>query len=164
MTELVSQAISFLNAHRESLLTLLRENQQVISLEGVEEFRLIISILAMILHKIPSDDLVSAGSSLSTVLIPNQRSPSSFGAFHLAVLSVAARFFDHDAWTDRVSSQEEAVKCGCLFGCYMQSLKRISGVAGHFVESSDSWVPLHDYSRPQSRVGISGIRRRFAAE
>lgn len=41
----------------------------------------------------------------------SQRSPSGFGAFHLAVLSVAARFFDREAWTDNLLNQEEAVVC-----------------------------------------------------
>jgi len=52
------QAISFLNAHRESILILLRENQQIVTITGIEECRLIISILAMVIHKVPSDDLV----------------------------------------------------------------------------------------------------------
>jgi len=53
------QAISFLNAHRETLLLLLREHQQIVTAAGIEEFRLIVSILAMVVHKIPSEDLVS---------------------------------------------------------------------------------------------------------
>jgi len=53
-----TQAISFLNAHRESLLVILRENQQYLTLKGVEECKLIISMLAMVVHKVPSEDLV----------------------------------------------------------------------------------------------------------
>lgn len=56
------QAISFMNAHKEAILVLLRENQQFLSMTGVDECRLIISILAMTAHKVPSDDLVSGMS------------------------------------------------------------------------------------------------------
>jgi nuclear pore complex protein Nup205 len=52
------QAISFLNAHRESLLVILRENQAYLTLKGVEECKLIISMLAMVVHKVPAEDLV----------------------------------------------------------------------------------------------------------
>jgi nuclear pore complex protein Nup205 len=54
----MSQAISFLNAHRESLLVTLRENQAYLTLKGVEECKLIISMLAMVVHKVPAEDLV----------------------------------------------------------------------------------------------------------
>jgi nuclear pore complex protein Nup205 len=54
----MSQAISFLNAHRESLLVILRENQAYLTLKGVEECKLIISMLAMVVHKVPAEDLV----------------------------------------------------------------------------------------------------------
>jgi len=40
----------------------------------------------------------------------SQRSPSAFGAFHLSVLSIAARFLDHDAWTENAITPEEAVQ------------------------------------------------------
>ncbi|KAI9632114.1 nucleoporin Nup186/Nup192/Nup205 [Dioszegia hungarica] len=84
--------ISLLNAHRDSLLVLLRENQMAVTLTGIEETRLIVSILAMVVHKVPVEDL---------------RSPTGFGAFHLGVLSIAARFFDHDAWTGALINPNE---------------------------------------------------------
>ena len=52
------QGISFLNAHREAILLLLRESQQYISLIGMEELRLLVSILGMVVHKVPEEDLV----------------------------------------------------------------------------------------------------------
>lgn len=55
-----AQAIGFLNAHREALLLLLRENQQYHTMTGVEETRLVIAILAMVVHKVPTEDLVSS--------------------------------------------------------------------------------------------------------
>ena len=67
-------AMSFLDAHRDSILLLMREAET-----PTEECRLIISILTMVIHKVPEENL---------------RSSTGFGAFHLSVLSVAARFFD----------------------------------------------------------------------
>lgn len=58
--ELTCQALSFLNAHRESLLLILRENQQYLTLQGIEECKLVISVLAMVVHKVPAEDLVSS--------------------------------------------------------------------------------------------------------
>ncbi|WVQ79550.1 hypothetical protein IAT38_001649 [Cryptococcus sp. DSM 104549] len=80
-------AISFLNAHRESVLGLLRESQQLPTEHGLEECRLVVSILAMVVHKVPATDL---------------HSPSSFGAFHMAVLSAAAQSFDKNTWVEIV--------------------------------------------------------------
>ncbi|WVQ93947.1 hypothetical protein IAU59_001025 [Kwoniella sp. CBS 9459] len=86
-------ALSFLNAHRETVLGLLRETQQFVSPTGIEETRLVVSILAMVVHKVPSDDL---------------HSPTGFGAFHLATLATAARFFDRDSWVDDASAAVES--------------------------------------------------------
>ena len=52
------QALSFLSAHRESLLLLLRENKNAITIVGVEETRLIVAILGMVVQNIPSDEMV----------------------------------------------------------------------------------------------------------
>jgi nuclear pore complex protein Nup205 len=78
---------------------LLRENQQYITPTGIEECRLIISIIALVVHKVPVED---------------QKSSSGFGAFHLAILSVAARFFDAEAWTEYVSEEDLRIgEVGC---------------------------------------------------
>ena len=37
---------------------ILRENQAYLTLKGVEECKLIISMLAMVVHKVPAEDLV----------------------------------------------------------------------------------------------------------
>lgn len=81
-----SHAISFLNAHRDSLLILLREDQAYVTGTGIDECRLIIALLTMVVPKVAADEL---------------RSASSFGAFHLAVLSLAAKFFE-PTWQDAV--------------------------------------------------------------
>ena len=72
---------------------------------------MIVSILAMVIHKVPSDDLVSQAGIISLTMADlSQRSPSGFGAFHLAVLSIAARFFDRDAWPENLLAAEDATK------------------------------------------------------
>ncbi|KAK4687817.1 hypothetical protein P7C73_g2307, partial [Tremellales sp. Uapishka_1] len=85
-------AISFLNAHRESILMLLRENQQNITLTGIEECRLILSMFCLVVHKVPAEDM---------------RSPSGFGAYHLGVLALSAKFFDRDTWIDNVLLEDD---------------------------------------------------------
>ncbi|ORY22986.1 nucleoporin Nup186/Nup192/Nup205 [Naematelia encephala] len=87
-------ALSFLNAHRESILLLLRENLQIVTSTSIEECRLIISMLAMVSHKVPSDDF---------------RSSNGFGAFHLSVLAAAAGFFERAAWTENVLEESEII-------------------------------------------------------
>lgn len=81
-----TQALSFLNAHRDSLLILLRENQSYTTATGIDESRLIVALLTLVVPKVPADEL---------------RSASSFGAFHLAILSLAAKFFE-PTWQDNV--------------------------------------------------------------
>lgn len=39
---------------------LLRESQMAVTITGIEGLRLIVSIMGMVAHKVPSDDLVSA--------------------------------------------------------------------------------------------------------
>ncbi|WVR03296.1 hypothetical protein IAU60_000287 [Kwoniella sp. DSM 27419] len=86
-------ALSFLNAHRGAILDLLRETQQDLSLTTLEECRLVVAVLALVVHKVPSDDL---------------HSPTGFGAFHLAAMATAARFFDRDSWIEDVDSEAGA--------------------------------------------------------
>lgn len=62
-----TQGISFLNAHREAILSLLRQNQQFVSLMGIEELKLLVSIIGMVVHKVPADDLVSIRPNRSSI-------------------------------------------------------------------------------------------------
>lgn len=54
-------AISFLNAHRDSILLFLREVQQTqtVTTWAVEEIKLLIGILALVVHKVPEEDQVT---------------------------------------------------------------------------------------------------------
>ncbi|KAK6905036.1 hypothetical protein I203_105855 [Kwoniella mangroviensis CBS 8507] len=88
-------ALSFLNAHRESILGLLRETHQNMTSTSIEECRLIVSILCMVVHKVPSEDILSS---------------TGFGAFHLATLATAARFFDRDSWIDELDDDNSQLE------------------------------------------------------
>ncbi|KAL1406935.1 hypothetical protein Q8F55_006347 [Vanrija albida] len=90
----VVHGISFLNAHKESLLVLLRENQAFITVPGIDETRLIIALLTLVVGQVNPEDL---------------RSASGFGAFHLAVLSLAAKFFDKQ-WADATRVDAESAR------------------------------------------------------
>ena len=79
---------------------ILRENQQYLTLKGIEECRLIISMLAMVVHKVPSEDLVRSPIGMGPLADTSQRSSGGFGGYHLAVLAIAARFFDSQTWAD----------------------------------------------------------------
>jgi nuclear pore complex protein Nup205 len=79
---------------------ILRENQAYLTLKGVEECRLIISMLAMVVHKVPAEDLVCPSDHLHGVVADWKRSSGGFGGYHLAVLAIAARFFDSQTWAD----------------------------------------------------------------
>jgi nuclear pore complex protein Nup205 len=87
----VAHASSFLNAHRESLLVLLRENVAYVTPTGIDESRLIIALLCMIVPKAMDDE---------------KTRKSSFNAFYHAVLALAAKFFD-PSWSDSIHDADE---------------------------------------------------------
>ncbi|KAK8844631.1 hypothetical protein IAR55_006478 [Kwoniella newhampshirensis] len=89
---LTMQALSFLNAHRDAIMGVLGDSG--VTNIGVEECRLVVSILCMVVHKVPASDL---------------HSPSGFGAFHSAILSLAARFFDRDSWIEGVEDVSKVI-------------------------------------------------------
>jgi hypothetical protein len=60
------------------MLFLIRENSQNINGAGVEESRLIVSILAMIVHKVPAEDLVRR---LEVDLLTSSGPPMGLGRF-----------------------------------------------------------------------------------
>jgi nuclear pore complex protein Nup205 len=95
---------------------ILRENQQYLTLKGIEECKLIISMLAMVVHKVPSEDLVCLPLKVVFHRLTSQRSSGGFGGYHLAVLAIAARFFDSQTWADitipanEVSSSQSSLR------------------------------------------------------
>lgn len=87
-----SCALSFLGAHRDTFLILLRENQAYITATGIDESRLIVALFTAVVPKVSNDEL---------------RSSSGFGAFHHAVLSLAAKFLD-PSWIDTFKGNTDA--------------------------------------------------------
>lgn len=84
------QALIFLNSHRDSILMILHETQQNPSNVGLEESQMIVSLLGMVLHTVSDED---------------RKNSAAFGAYHLAVLSLAARFFD-PYWAEGVEDED----------------------------------------------------------
>lgn len=61
-----SQAIAFLNAHSESLLIILKDSPNYVTATSLEEMRLLVAFLGMVAHRIPSDEMVSAPTTVLT--------------------------------------------------------------------------------------------------
>lgn len=87
----VTHASSFLNAHRESLLVLLREDPAYVTPTGIDECRLIIALLTMVIPKVLDED-----STRKTSMAP----------FHHAVLALAAKFFE-PSWSESLHDADE---------------------------------------------------------
>jgi hypothetical protein len=56
-----TQALSFLNAHRETILLLLKEPSPILPLPLIKEFHLLATLLNFVLPKVDFKDLVSTG-------------------------------------------------------------------------------------------------------
>ena len=56
---LVSQALKFLSSHRDTLIILLKNEVDDLSLAVIEEARLVVSLCANVLHLVPKTELVS---------------------------------------------------------------------------------------------------------
>lgn len=87
----VQHALAFLHAHCESLVVLLREDAAYITVPGIDESRLIIALLTAVMPKVSQEDLSN---------------PTAFGAYHYAVLGLAAKFFDN-SWADNLHGDPE---------------------------------------------------------
>lgn len=77
--------MSFLNAHRDTILGLLRDPVGKIPLSTIKELHLLATIFTQVLPTVESQDL-----GLS----------SGFGAYHNALLHLASRFFLREKWED----------------------------------------------------------------
>lgn len=89
-----ANALSFLGAHRDSFLILLRENQAYITTIGIDESRLIVAMFTAVVPKVSNDEV---------------RSSSGFGAFHHSVLSLAAKFLD-PSWIDTLKGDADVAE------------------------------------------------------
>ena len=103
----------------------------------------------MVTHKVPTEDLHSS---------------SGFGALHLAVLSVAARFLDPDAWMENLLRQEDAANCRRQSKLLDRLLTFTRRVTYSCAESRDPRLSLRHNNRSESRFGIPRFRARRAEE
>lgn len=74
-------------------MLLLREAHQSPSLIGIEESQLIVAMLAMVAPQVEQNE---------------RRSVSTYGTFHLTVLSLAARFFDLH-WAEGLDAEDKSI-------------------------------------------------------
>ncbi|PWN29407.1 hypothetical protein BDZ90DRAFT_216572 [Jaminaea rosea] len=99
-----NQALSLLNAHRESLLAVLRSAvQDTVSLSTVDEAHLVVTLMLQVLPILDDEALVA---------------PRPLAAYHSAILQAAAGFLHSTAWRGRVlpfterEREEEATTVG----------------------------------------------------
>ncbi|EMD35026.1 hypothetical protein CERSUDRAFT_125016 [Gelatoporia subvermispora B] len=88
-----NQALQFLSAHRDTIVLLLKNEVDELSLPVLEEIRLLISLCGTVLKLVPKTELMSN---------------SGFGGIHAAILSLAARCLSNRHWSDIVKPHTEA--------------------------------------------------------
>ncbi|OCH88950.1 hypothetical protein OBBRIDRAFT_888752 [Obba rivulosa] len=88
-----SQALQFLSAHRDTIVLLLKNEIDELSLSVLEEIRLLVLLCAIVLKLVPKTELLST---------------SGFGGIHAAILSLAARCLSNRHWSDIVKPQTDA--------------------------------------------------------
>ncbi|KAL7408793.1 nucleoporin Nup186/Nup192/Nup205 [Mrakia frigida] len=81
------QALSFVDAHRETILLILKDNSAILPLAVVKEFHLLATLFHFVLPRVEPGDLGL---------------PSGFGAYHLALLGLGGRFFLREKWEDQL--------------------------------------------------------------
>ncbi|CDZ97366.1 Uncharacterized conserved protein [Phaffia rhodozyma] len=89
----ITEALGFINAHRETILALLKDTPSVTSLISIKELSLLVSLFTHVLPRVAQEDL----SLLS-----------GFGAFHAALLALGGRFFLREKWEDLVVPTNDA--------------------------------------------------------
>ncbi|PCH43029.1 hypothetical protein WOLCODRAFT_121398 [Wolfiporia cocos MD-104 SS10] len=86
----VNHVLRFLTCHRDTIVLLLKNEVDELSLSVMEEVRLIVTLSASVLQLVPRLDLASN---------------SGFGGIHLAILALAARCVGNRHWSDKVQPQ-----------------------------------------------------------
>ncbi|KAH9929472.1 nucleoporin Nup186/Nup192/Nup205 [Fomitopsis serialis] len=92
-TTAVNHALQFLSSHRDTLIILLKNEVDELSLAVIEEMRLIVSLCANVLHLVPKTELLSS---------------SGFGGIHAAISGLATRCLGNGHWSEAVRPQSDA--------------------------------------------------------
>ncbi|KZT66755.1 hypothetical protein DAEQUDRAFT_767725 [Daedalea quercina L-15889] len=89
----VNQALQFLSSHRDTLIILLKNEVDELSLAVIDEMRLTVSLCANVFHLVPKTELLSS---------------SGFGGIHAAISSLATTCLGNTHWSDAVKPQGDA--------------------------------------------------------
>ncbi|KAI0033042.1 nucleoporin Nup186/Nup192/Nup205 [Vararia minispora EC-137] len=93
-TTAASQTLEFLNAHRDTIVILLKSNADEIPLAVLEEIYLLAVLCGSVLPKVEKHELMSTNTG--------------FGSIHSSLLSLAAKSFGGNALVQRVRPQSDA--------------------------------------------------------
>ncbi|KAI0317152.1 nucleoporin Nup186/Nup192/Nup205 [Amylostereum chailletii] len=93
-TTAVSQALEFLSSHRDTVVIMLKNETEEISLSVLDEIHLLVVLCAAVYPQAPKTELASANSG--------------FGSIHTTLLSLAARSFGATLWSQRVQPQSDS--------------------------------------------------------
>ncbi|KAI0270638.1 nucleoporin Nup186/Nup192/Nup205 [Gloeopeniophorella convolvens] len=89
----VNQALEFLSGHRDTVIMILRNDADEISLSVLDEIHLLVYLCSVIYPLAPKSELASGNSG--------------YGGVHTAILSLAARCFGSSQWSQKVRPQTE---------------------------------------------------------
>ncbi|KAF9048038.1 hypothetical protein BDZ89DRAFT_1058002 [Hymenopellis radicata] len=89
-----NQALDFLAKHSPTIVILLKNETEDLSLSLLEEIHLLISLSTNVLHIVPKTDLASTGSG--------------FGAIHAAILALSTQYLRTGHWVENVKPITDA--------------------------------------------------------
>ncbi|KAH9982000.1 nucleoporin Nup186/Nup192/Nup205 [Russula compacta] len=89
----VNQALEFLSSHRDTVIMVLRNDADEISLSVLDEIHLLVYLCSVVFPSVPKSELASGNGG--------------YGGVHAAILSLAARCFGANQWTRKVHPQTE---------------------------------------------------------
>ena len=141
------QALAFLSAHREIFVELLRNVTRSTTTIAVEEGRLLVSMLAMVVQKVSEQDRTGGGAG-------------GFRDFHSGVMEIAGVTFDGERVGELISSLADDSGCECLRHYYQRChMLMSSGESRPAPQSSDLDVSLRLHCWPQGRSGNTRLRQ-----
>ncbi|KAH7909315.1 nucleoporin Nup186/Nup192/Nup205 [Hygrophoropsis aurantiaca] len=88
------QTLDFLSSHRDTIIIMLKNENEEVPLSFIQEVHLLVSLSASVLSLVPKSEMLSVNSG--------------FGGIHGAILSLAARCLGNDQWRQSVKPQSDA--------------------------------------------------------
>ncbi|KAF7795183.1 hypothetical protein EIP86_006332 [Pleurotus ostreatoroseus] len=108
-----NQAAEFLKSHRDTVILLLKNEADELSLSSIDEMRLLVSLSTTVLPLIQKSELLSS---------------SGFGGIHAAIMHLAAKALGNSHWSDaiRPSTDEELTDASVQVPAYGQTQFRVN--------------------------------------